>query len=575
MVNALKEDQMTIHFHGGPIWAGKGGSNDELIKALYRNGGAFISFARPGQLKKIALFPSDIRLDNGAYSDWNKARKNKRRVDWNARRIKFYDFVGQWYSRIEWFLVPDVIEGTEEENDAQLSLVPEWLKPKAVPVWHSDESIIRLIHLAENYEWVAIGCCGPHRTIRTPAWEKRMDEAFIELYIKRNIDVKIHGLRMLDGRVLSMYPFASADSTNVAMNVPKTEKRFPEIKDKLARTAVLRAAIEKVHPPSVPEWVQMKIKEPAQAGFLLDIVQVKKMEITTDKEMVQSSYSGSKTPAKEPVIRTWKRPFLKWAGGKYSLLPEMDRLIPAGKRLIEPFVGGGAVFLNSEKHELFLLADVNADLINLYQMLDVDHIRVWSLAKILFQHSNSEEAYKELRDEFNHQRMGAPERAAAFLFLNRHCFNGLIRYNRDGFFNVGWGKYESPYFPEAEIKAFKQKSHKCVFMNAGFRRTLALAGDGDVVYCDPPYEPLPGTAGFTNYAAGGFSWGDQILLAESCVAAHQRGAKVLISNSTAPRILELYGEHGFTLHHVSARRAISSKGSTRETAKDIVATLGV
>ncbi|HAS1757271.1 TPA: Dam family site-specific DNA-(adenine-N6)-methyltransferase [Enterobacter asburiae] len=280
-------------------------------------------------------------------------------------------------------------------------------------------------------------------------------------------------------------------------------------------------------------------------------------------------------PVEAPAPRNWQRPFLKWAGGKYSLLPELDRLIPAGKRLIEPFVGGGSVFLNVEKHESFLLADVNADLINLYQMLEVDHIRVCSLAKILFERANSEEAYKELRDEFNNQRMGAPERAAAFLFLNRHCFNGLIRYNREGFFNVGWGKYEAPYFPEIEIKAFKQKSHKCVFMNAGYRRTLALAGEGDVAYCDPPYEPLPGTAGFTNYAAGGFSWADQISLAESCVAAHQRGAKVLISNSTAPRVLELYEQHGFTLHHVDARRAISSKGSTRETAKDIVATLGV
>ena len=280
-------------------------------------------------------------------------------------------------------------------------------------------------------------------------------------------------------------------------------------------------------------------------------------------------------PVEAPAPRNWQRPFLKWAGGKYSLLPELDRLIPAGKRLIEPFVGGGSVFLNVEKHESFLLADVNADLINLYQMLEVDHIRVCSLAKILFERANSEEAYKELRDEFNNQRMGAPERAAAFLFLNRHCFNGLIRYNREGFFNVGWGKYEAPYFPEIEIKAFKQKSHKCVFMNAGYRRTLALAGEGDVAYCDPPYEPLPGTAGFTNYAAGGFSWADQISLAESCVAAHQRGAKVLISNSTAPRVLELYEQHGFTLHHVDARRAISSKGSTRETAKDIVATLGI
>ncbi len=84
-------------------------------------------------------------------------------------------------------------------------------------------------------------------------------------------------------------------------------------------------------------------------------------------------------PVEVPAPRNWQRPFLKWAGGKYSLLPELDRLIPAGKRLVEPFVGGGSVFLNSEKHESYLLADVNADLINLYQMLEVDHIRVCSL----------------------------------------------------------------------------------------------------------------------------------------------------------------------------------------------------
>ncbi|HEO9917775.1 TPA: Dam family site-specific DNA-(adenine-N6)-methyltransferase [Enterobacter asburiae] len=280
-------------------------------------------------------------------------------------------------------------------------------------------------------------------------------------------------------------------------------------------------------------------------------------------------------PVEAPAPRNWQRPFLKWAGGKYSLLPELDRLIPAGKRLIEPFVGGGSVFLNSDKHERFLLADVNPDLINLYQMLEADHIRVQSYAQMLFSRSNSEQAYKELREEFNAQRLAAPERAAAFLFLNRHCFNGLIRYNLDGFFNVGFGKYKAPYFPEEEIKAFKRKAHACVFMNAGFRRTLALAGGGDVVYCDPPYEPLPGTAGFTNYAAGGFSWDSQVELAENCVAAHQRGAKVVISNSTAPRVIELYEQHGFTLHRVSARRAISSKGSTRETASDVVATLGV
>lgn len=280
-------------------------------------------------------------------------------------------------------------------------------------------------------------------------------------------------------------------------------------------------------------------------------------------------------PAEEPSFPTRRRPFLKWAGGKYSLLPELDRLIPAGKRLIEPFVGGGSVFLNSDKHEYFLLADINADLINLYQMLAVVPDSVIGEAIKAFRHLNDVENYTAIREAFNAQKLNATERAAAFLYLNRHCFNGLMRYNLYGFFNVGWGKYKAPYFPEEEIRAFRQKSHACVFMTAGFERTLRLAGDGDVVYCDPPYEPLPGTAGFTNYAAGGFSWDSQVELAGSCVAAHQRGAKVVISNSTAPRVIELYEQHGFTLHRVSARRAISSKGSTRETASDVVATLGV
>ncbi|ECK4916485.1 Dam family site-specific DNA-(adenine-N6)-methyltransferase [Salmonella enterica] len=280
-------------------------------------------------------------------------------------------------------------------------------------------------------------------------------------------------------------------------------------------------------------------------------------------------------PIQEPTPRRWQRPFLKWAGGKYSLLPELDRLIPAGKRLIEPFVGGGSVFLNSDKHERFLLADINADLINLYQMLAVVPDSVIAEAMKAFRHLNDVENYTVIREAFNAQKLNATERAAAFLYLNRHCFNGLMRYNLDGFFNVGWGKYKAPYFPEKELMAFRKKSSAYVFMNAGFERTLRLAGDGDVVYCDPPYEPMPGTAGFTSYASGGFSWDSQVALAESCVAAHQRGAKVFISNSTAPRVIELYEQHGFTLHRVNARRSISSKGSTRETANDIVASLGI
>lgn len=138
-------------------------------------------------------------------------------------------------------------------------------------------------------------------------------------------------------------------------------------------------------------------------------------------------------PIQEPTPRRWQRPFLKWAGGKYSLLPELDRLIPAGKRLIEPFVGGGSVFLNSDKHERFLLADVNADLINLYQMLAVAPDSVIAEAIKAFRHLNDAENYTAIREAFNTWQLNATERAAAFLYLNRHCFNGLMRYNLDGF----------------------------------------------------------------------------------------------------------------------------------------------
>ena len=118
-------------------------------------------------------------------------------------------------------------------------------------------------------------------------------------------------------------------------------------------------------------------------------------------------------PVEAPAPRNWQRPFLKWAGGKYSLLPELDRLIPAGKRLIEPFVGGGSVFLNSDKHERFLLADVNADLINLYQMLAVVPDSVIYEAMKAFRHLNDAENYTEIREAFNAQRLDAVERAAA------------------------------------------------------------------------------------------------------------------------------------------------------------------
>lgn len=249
---------MTVHYHGNPIWGG-----DEVIKAAYQGGGCLVSFHRIDQIWKVASLPNTkLVIDNGAFAVW-KGSKLRGRVftTWEDHWVKYYDFVGNWYSRIEWFIIPDVIGGTESENDLRISQVPEWLLPKAVPVWHTDESIERFVRLCETFPRVAIGCCGLERSIRSPAWRKRLTEAFDAIYVERNLPVKIHGLRMLDGRALSQFPFDSADSTSVSTNCSKTKLFLPEITDKMHRAAILRGAIEKVFPPTVKEYQQLRSKD--------------------------------------------------------------------------------------------------------------------------------------------------------------------------------------------------------------------------------------------------------------------------------------------------------------------------
>ncbi|HFU2857314.1 TPA: Dam family site-specific DNA-(adenine-N6)-methyltransferase [Enterobacter cloacae] len=301
------------------------------------------------------------------------------------------------------------------------------------------------------------------------------------------------------------------------------------------------------------------------------------------KQLPQEEEIGSfnnpvATPTEKPsekvaTAREFGRPFLKWAGGKFTLLDVLTDNMPEGQRLIEPFVGGGSVFMNMPQFTRYLLADVNPDLINLYNMLTIAPGEVCERAQEYYANNNSAAGYDKIKNGFNGYTLNAIDRAAAFLFLNRHCFNGLIRYNQKGVFNVGYGKYKAPYFPEIEIFDFQIIASRCVFMNVPFEKTLSLAGEGDVVYCDPPYEPLPGTDGFTGYSAGGFKWEQQEKLAQACVDAHKRGARVLITNSNAPKVLDLYKQHGFDVQEIAAKRSISSKGSTREIATDILAIL--
>ncbi len=268
----------------------------------------------------------------------------------------------------------------------------------------------------------------------------------------------------------------------------------------------------------------------------------------------------------------FERSIFKWAGGKFGVLEQIFRYLPEGKRLIEPFVGGGAVFMNAGYQEN-LLNDVNADLINFYKTLQREAHSLITLAHQFFLDYNTQEGYLAVRNAFNKQVYDDLYRAAAFLFLNRHCFNGLTRYNQAGEFNVGYGKYKTPYFPLQEMEAFLGAEGRSEFVCGDFAAVIEAAGEGDVIFCDPPYEPLPNTEGFTNYSGHDFKFEEQKRLVSLLTDAHRRGAKVLITNSGAPNIRELYQDSGFRVEPLFARRSVSCKGDTRGVAHDVMAIL--
>ncbi|HAW5994201.1 TPA: Dam family site-specific DNA-(adenine-N6)-methyltransferase, partial [Escherichia coli] len=248
----------------------------------------------------------------------------------------------------------------------------------------------------------------------------------------------------------------------------------------------------------------------------------------------------------------FERSIFKWAGGKFGVLEQIFRYLPEGKRLIEPFVGGGAVFMNAGYQEN-LLNDVNADLINFYKTLQREAHSLITLAHRFFLDYNTLEGFLAVRNAFNKQVYDDLHRAAAFLFLNRHCFNGLTRYNQAGEFNVGYGKYKTPYFPLQEMEAFLGAEGRSEFVCGDFAAVIEAAGEGDVIFCDPPYEPLPNTEGFTNYSGHDFKFEEQKRLVSLLTDAHRRGAKVLITNSGAPNVRELYQDSGFRVEPLFAR----------------------
>lgn len=262
------------------------------------------------------------------------------------------------------------------------------------------------------------------------------------------------------------------------------------------------------------------------------------------------------------------KPFLKWAGNKYQIIERIKDVLPDGGRLIEPFVGSGAVFLNTE-YRRYLLADNNADLINLYQIIKAEGDDFIDYARKLFTpKNNSEKVFYLFRDKFNSSQ-NPRLKSALFIYLNKHGFNGLCRYNLKGEFNVPFGRYKKPYFPEIEMVEFHKRAQKAIFMCADFVKTMKSAKAGDVVYCDPPYVPLSATSNFTSYSAGGFGQEQQLMLALLAEELANRGVTVVISNHNTEFVLKAYANAQISKFDV--QRFISCDGANRGKASEVLA----
>lgn len=263
------------------------------------------------------------------------------------------------------------------------------------------------------------------------------------------------------------------------------------------------------------------------------------------------------------------KPFLKWAGGKHKLAPFIASHLPNNnQRLIEPFVGSASVSLFLEFDEYYL-NDSNADLINLYQTLKQERYEFIEYTQSFFNENyNTESQFYELRELFN-STQNMIEKSALFIYLNRHAFNGLCRYNKSGKFNVPFGKYKSPYFPKNEMVNFINKSDRMQFFCGDFALMFDDVNVDDVVYCDPPYLPLSDTANFTNYDKNAFNFNDQNRLAMLAQQKNAHTNRILISNHDTKLARELY--QGAEIKSILVQRNISAKGESRKKVGEILA----
>ena len=259
------------------------------------------------------------------------------------------------------------------------------------------------------------------------------------------------------------------------------------------------------------------------------------------------------------------QPVLKWAGGKRQLLPEIIKYIPTKgiKTYYEPFLGGGAVLLHTQPKKA-IVNDTNTELINVYSII---RDKVGELIENLSKHKNEEDYFYKVREMDRTgelEEMSDVQKASRIIYLNKTCFNGLFRVNSRGEFNTPFGKYKKPNIVnEIVLRAVSNYLNKNTvkFFNVDFEESLKGIRKESFVYFDPPYYPISDSSSFTGYTIDGFSKDDQIRLKKACDKLNAKGVKFLLSNSSAPFILDLYKDYNIEI--VGANRSINSVGDRR------------
>jgi len=272
------------------------------------------------------------------------------------------------------------------------------------------------------------------------------------------------------------------------------------------------------------------------------------------------------------------KPYLKWAGGKRQLLPEIEKYLPENLReytYYEPFVGAGALFLKLQPRNA-IINDFNSQLILTYSVIK-NNVEGLIRALDVHKNNNSEEYFYEIRsldrDANTFNAMTDVEKAARIIFLNKTCYNGLYRVNSQGLFNVPYGKYKNPEIANntvlRAISAYLNDPHKHItIMNSDFSQAVRHAGRRSFVYFDPPYDS-PDNTNFTGYQAGGFDRDEQIRLRDLFIELTLRGTKCLLSNSDTQFIRELYDDR-FTIIEVEAKRIINSDATGRGNVSELL-----